>query len=201
HVFTPATREALSEAGGLARRRGVARAARAPVAGQRPRAGSRARAGRLDGARRDARGGGPGPAPRGHRGAGAGTDDAGRGRARAHPEGAGAARRHRERGGQDAGAVAQRALSPARAPRPVEMPGGRRRGMRWETQLLLWVLGGGLPALILASVWLSRADMDPSLRGLALTGLWLVWLGCAGGAPGRAGRPLDERSHQVAAAP
>ena len=46
--------------------------------------------------------------------------------------------------------------------------------MRWETRLLLLTLGGGLPAVIVASVLLGRAALDPSLRGLATIALWLV---------------------------
>jgi len=79
------------------------------------------------------------------------------------------------------------------------MPGARRRGMRWETQLLLWTLGGGLPAMVLATVWLARVDMDASLRGLALTTLWLAWLVCAGVAVERAVRPMQTLSNMVAA--
>jgi len=71
--------------------------------------------------------------------------------------------------------------------------------MRWETQLLLWTLGGGLPAMILATVWLARSGMDPSLRGLALTTMWLVWLVGAGIAVERAVRPMQTLSNMVAA--
>jgi nitrogen fixation/metabolism regulation signal transduction histidine kinase len=75
----------------------------------------------------------------------------------------------------------------------------RRRRMRWETQLVLLALAGGLPALILATVFLGRVAMDPSLRGLALTTLWLLWLVCAGVVVERAVRPMQTLSNMVAA--
>ena len=75
----------------------------------------------------------------------------------------------------------------------------RRRRMRWESQLVLLSLAGGLPALVLATVFLARLEMDPSLRGLALTTLWLAWLVCAGLAVERAVRPMQTLSNMVAA--
>src|SRR5262245_7245098 len=71
--------------------------------------------------------------------------------------------------------------------------------MRWESQLVLITLAGGLPALILATVFLGRVGLDPSLRGLALTVLWLVWLVCALVAVERAVRPMQTLSNMVAA--
>jgi len=71
--------------------------------------------------------------------------------------------------------------------------------MRWETQLVLLALAGGLPALILATVFLGRVAMDPSLRGLALTTMWLLWLVCAGVVVERAVRPMQTLSNMVAA--
>src|SRR5262245_22026614 len=75
----------------------------------------------------------------------------------------------------------------------------RRRRMRWERQLALVALAGGLPGLVLATVWLARIDMDTSLRGLALVMLWLVWPVCAGIAVERAVRPMQTISNMVAA--
>ena len=71
--------------------------------------------------------------------------------------------------------------------------------MRWESQLVLLALAGGLPALILATVFLGRVAMDPSLRGLALTLLWLTWLVCAGVVVERAVRRMQTLSNMVAA--
>jgi len=75
----------------------------------------------------------------------------------------------------------------------------RRRRMRWETQIVLFTLAGGLPALILATLYLAHAVADPSLRGLILTALWLSWLICAGVAVERAVRPMQTLSNMVAA--
>ena len=75
----------------------------------------------------------------------------------------------------------------------------RRRGMRWETQLVLLTLAGGLPALILATLYLAHAVVDPSLRGLILAVLWLSWLVFAGVAVERAVRPMQTLSNMVAA--
>jgi nitrogen fixation/metabolism regulation signal transduction histidine kinase len=71
--------------------------------------------------------------------------------------------------------------------------------MRWETQIVLLTLAGGLPALILATLYLAHAVADPSLRGLILTALWLSWLICAGVAVERAVRPMQTLSNMVAA--
>src|SRR5437899_8955441 len=76
---------------------------------------------------------------------------------------------------------------------------GRRRRMRWETKMLLLALGGGLPAVGVASVLLFRALPDPSLRGLVLVTLWVAWLACAGLAVERAVRPMQTLSNMVAA--
>jgi nitrogen fixation/metabolism regulation signal transduction histidine kinase len=75
----------------------------------------------------------------------------------------------------------------------------RRRRLRWEHQLVLLALAGGLPGLVLATVYLARAPIDPSLRGLALTLMWLTWLVCAGLAVERAVRPMQTLSNMVAA--
>jgi nitrogen fixation/metabolism regulation signal transduction histidine kinase len=75
----------------------------------------------------------------------------------------------------------------------------RRRRMRWETQIVLLTLAGGLPASILATLYLAHAVADPSLRGLILTALWLSWLICAGVAVERAVRPMQTLSNMVAA--
>jgi nitrogen fixation/metabolism regulation signal transduction histidine kinase len=75
----------------------------------------------------------------------------------------------------------------------------RRRRMRWETQIVLFTLAGGLPASILATLYLAHAVADPSLRGLILTALWLSWLICAGVAVERAVRPMQTLSNMVAA--
>src|SRR5436190_5171692 len=75
----------------------------------------------------------------------------------------------------------------------------KRRRMRWESQLVLLTLAGGLPALILSSLYLGHAVVDPSLRGLVVTALWLSWLVCAGVAVERAVRPMQTLSNMVAA--
>ena len=71
--------------------------------------------------------------------------------------------------------------------------------MRWEHQLVLLTLAGGLPALILATVFLARLPLDPSMRGLIVTALWLSWLVCASVAVERAVRPMQTLSNMVAA--
>ena len=75
----------------------------------------------------------------------------------------------------------------------------RRRGPRWETRLLLFTLGGGLPALVVATVLLARSAMDPSLRALLLIVLWLVWLILAGVVVERAVRPVQTIANMMAA--
>jgi two-component system nitrogen regulation sensor histidine kinase NtrY len=75
----------------------------------------------------------------------------------------------------------------------------RRRRMRWESQLVLITLAGGLPALVLATLGVARLELDPSLRGLILALLWLTWLVCAGMAVERAVRPMQTLSNMVAA--
>ena len=75
----------------------------------------------------------------------------------------------------------------------------RRRGMRWESQLVLLTLAGGLPALVLATLYLAHAVADPSLRGLIVAAMWLAWLVCAGVAVERAVRPMQTLSNMVAA--
>src|SRR5262245_22076718 len=76
----------------------------------------------------------------------------------------------------------------------------RRRGrMRWEHQLVLLALAGGLPALVLATVFLARSPMDGSLRGLVITTIWLVWLVLSSMAVERAVRPMQTLSNMVAA--
>ena len=79
------------------------------------------------------------------------------------------------------------------------MPAKRRRAVRWETRLLLLTLAGGLPAVGLASVFVSRAIPEPSLRWLVFVTLWLVWLVFAGLAVERAVRPMQTLSNMVAA--
>src|SRR4029077_3063411 len=75
----------------------------------------------------------------------------------------------------------------------------RRRRLRWEHQLVLIALVGGLPALTLGTVFLARVDMDPSLRGLALVALWLVWVVSTGIVVERSVRPMQTLSNMVAA--
>jgi nitrogen fixation/metabolism regulation signal transduction histidine kinase len=80
------------------------------------------------------------------------------------------------------------------------MPGARRgRGPKWESQLLLLSLAGGLPALAIVSVGLARLAMDPSLRMLVLVLLWLAWLICAGLVVERAVRPMQTLANMMAA--
>jgi len=71
--------------------------------------------------------------------------------------------------------------------------------MRWESQLVLLTLAGGLPALVLATLYLAHAVADPSLRGLIVAAMWLAWLVCAGVAVERAVRPMQTLSNMVAA--
>src|SRR6476661_5135628 len=75
----------------------------------------------------------------------------------------------------------------------------RRRAMRWESQMLLLSLAGGLPALAILSVLLWRAPFDPSLRALLLVFLWLAWITCAGLVVERAVRPMQTLSNMMAA--
>ncbi|HEY6193488.1 MAG TPA: ATP-binding protein [Candidatus Eisenbacteria bacterium] len=80
------------------------------------------------------------------------------------------------------------------------MPGPRRRrALRWESQLLLWSLAGGLPALVILSALLWRSALDPSLRVLVLIFLWLAWIACAGLVVERAVRPMQTLSNMMAA--
>jgi nitrogen fixation/metabolism regulation signal transduction histidine kinase len=75
----------------------------------------------------------------------------------------------------------------------------RRRALRWESQLLLLALAGGLPALAILSVLLWRAPADPSLRILLLVLMWLAWLVCAGLVVERAVRPMQTLANMMAA--
>ena len=75
----------------------------------------------------------------------------------------------------------------------------RRRAPRWESQLLLLSLTGGLPALALVSVLLWRSGLDPSLRMLLLAVLWLAWLSCAALAVERAVHPMRTLANMMAA--
>src|SRR5947207_2354048 len=81
----------------------------------------------------------------------------------------------------------------------------KRRRMRWESQLVLLTLAGGLPALILSSLYLGHAVVDPSLRGLVVAALWLSWLvglrlaGASGRWELRRGQYIqDGRPHELA---
>ena len=71
--------------------------------------------------------------------------------------------------------------------------------MRWESQMLLLSLAGGLPALAILSVLLWRTPFDPSLRALLLVFLWLAWITCAGLVVERAVRPMQTLSNMMAA--
>src|SRR5436190_10640687 len=75
----------------------------------------------------------------------------------------------------------------------------KRRRMRWESQLVLLTLAGGLPALILSSLYLGHAVVDPSLRVLLLVLLWLAWIACAGLVVERAVRPMQTLANMMAA--
>ena len=79
------------------------------------------------------------------------------------------------------------------------MPQSRRRGLRWESQLLLLSLAGGLPALAGLTVVLWRSTMDPSLRTLLLAVLWIVWAACSGMVIERAVRPMQTIANMIAA--
>ena len=79
------------------------------------------------------------------------------------------------------------------------MPASRRRKMRWESQLLLLALGGGLPALAILIALLWRSPMDPSLRVLLIVALVLTWLICAGLVVERAVRPMQTLANMMAA--
>ena len=75
----------------------------------------------------------------------------------------------------------------------------RRRGPRWETRLLLVALGGGLPALVIATFLLVKSGMDPSLRALLLFALWAWWLALAGVVVERSVRPMQTLANMMAA--
>jgi len=75
----------------------------------------------------------------------------------------------------------------------------RRSRLRWESRLLLVTLAGGLPALVVASVAVSRWTADGTLRLTLLGGLWLAWLVCAGLAVERAVRPMQTLANMMAA--
>lgn len=75
----------------------------------------------------------------------------------------------------------------------------RRRPIRWETQLLLLVLGAVIPALLLASWLLARASIDESFRTLAMLVLWTSALICTGLAIERAVRPMQTIANMMAA--
>ena len=75
----------------------------------------------------------------------------------------------------------------------------RRRGLRWETRVLLWSFAGGLPAVIVATALLGRAGLDGSVRVLVTFALWLAWLVCAGVAVERSVRPMQTLANMVAA--
>ena len=79
------------------------------------------------------------------------------------------------------------------------MPTSRRRGLRWESQLLLLSLAGGLPALAGVTAVLWRSTMDPSLRTLLLALLWLFWAVCSGMVIERAVRPMQTIANMIAA--
>ncbi len=65
--------------------------------------------------------------------------------------------------------------------------------------MLLVVLAGGLPALVVASVALSRATLDPALETIAQLFLWGTWLVCASLAVERAVRPMQTLANMMAA--
>ncbi|MEQ1832625.1 MAG: ATP-binding protein [Candidatus Eisenbacteria bacterium] len=75
----------------------------------------------------------------------------------------------------------------------------RRRPLRWETQLLLLVLAAVVPALLVATWLLARAEFDESLRTLLLLVLWGGALACIGLVIERAVRPMQTIANMMAA--
>ena len=75
----------------------------------------------------------------------------------------------------------------------------RRRALRWESRLLLVALAGGLPALVVASVAVSRTSLDPALAVIVHLFLWGTWLTCAGLVVERSVRPMQTLANMMAA--
>ena len=75
----------------------------------------------------------------------------------------------------------------------------RRRAVRWETQLLLLVLAAVVPALLVATWLLARAELDESLRTLLMLVLWGSALACVGLVIERAVRPMQTIANMMAA--
>lgn len=75
----------------------------------------------------------------------------------------------------------------------------RRRPLRWESQLLLLILGAVVPALGIATWAVGRAPIDESLRTLILMLLWGGALLCVGIAMERAVRPMQTIANMMAA--
>ena len=157
----PRTAERQARGGLRARRHGDA--AGAPVAGERARAGARRRARRAARVRAAGRRRRGGIARRLRPSAGAlerlTLDEVERELIRARAQ---APRRQRERSRQGAGSVTQRALSPARAPRPVKhAPRAGQRRLAHESRVALMALGAGLPAALTAMllIWSTPHPM------------------------------------------
>ena len=79
------------------------------------------------------------------------------------------------------------------------MPARRRRGPRWESQLLLLTLAAGVPSLAVAVALLWRAPFDPSVKLLLVTVLALACLMCAALVVERAVRPMQTLANMMAA--
>ena len=58
-------------------------------------------------------------------------------------------------------------------------PISRRRGVPFQTRIVLLTLAGGLPALLLAIVLLRDAPIADSVHRLAVVLLFGVWIGFA----------------------
>ena len=75
----------------------------------------------------------------------------------------------------------------------------RRRGPRWESQLLLLALGVGAPAVAVSGLLLWRTTLDPAMKVLIVVALALGCLVCAGLVVERAVRPMQTLANMMAA--
>jgi nitrogen fixation/metabolism regulation signal transduction histidine kinase len=75
----------------------------------------------------------------------------------------------------------------------------RRNPLAHETQVALWALAGGLPALLVALALLWTGDHRGSTKLLVTTALTAVWFGCAIALRERVSRPLQTLSNMIAA--
>jgi two-component system nitrogen regulation sensor histidine kinase NtrY len=76
---------------------------------------------------------------------------------------------------------------------------GARARFRYESRLALYVLLGGLPAIIVTALLLWHGDYSARLRWTVAAGVILIWWGCAHALRERARRPLQTLSNLLAA--